>query len=54
MRLHPGTQILIWCALVAAMQFMSPVRLLIAAALVLLSAFVLSRHKFTQLLHRTR
>lgn len=54
MRLHPATQILIWCMLVAAMQFMSPVRLLIAAAVVLLSAFVLSRHKFTQLLYRTR
>lgn len=54
MRLHPATQILIWCMLVAAMQFLPPARLIIAGALVLSSAFVLSRHKFVQLVRRTR
>lgn len=54
MRLHPATQILIWCVLVAAMQFLPPVRLLVAGGLVLLSAFVLSHHKLVQLLRRTR
>lgn len=54
MRLHPATQILTWCVLVAAMQFLTPGRLLIAGTLVLLSAFVLSRHKFVQLVRRTR
>ena len=54
MRLHPATQIIVWCALVAAMQFLVPVRLLMAGGLVLVFAFVLSRHKFIQLLRRTR
>ncbi|MFA6970399.1 MAG: CbiQ family ECF transporter T component [Gallionella sp.] len=54
MSLHPATQILIWCVLVAAMQFLSPANLVVAGGLVLLSAFVLSRHKFVQLLRRTR
>ncbi len=54
MRLHPATQILTWCVLVAAMQFLPPSRLLIAGAVVLSSAFVLSHHKFVQLLRRTR
>ena len=54
MRLHPATQILTWCVMVAAMQFLTPVRLLIAGSVVLLFAFLLSRHKFVQLLRRTR
>lgn len=54
MRLHPATQIIIWCALVVAMQFLVPQRLLIAGGLVLVFAFVLSRHKFIQLVRRTR
>lgn len=54
MKLHPATQILIWCVLVAATQFLSPVRLLVAGGVVLSIAFVLSRHKFVQLLRRTR
>lgn len=54
MRLHPATQIVIWCALVAAMQFLAPARLLAAGGLVLLIAFALSRHKFVQLVRRTR
>lgn len=54
MRLHPATQILIWCLLVATMQFLPAVRLLVAASLVLLMAFALSHRKFIQLLRRTR
>lgn len=54
MRLHPATQILIWGMLVAVMQFLPRFSLMIATALVLVSAFVLSRHKLVQLLRRTR
>lgn len=53
-RLHPATQILVWCLLVAAMQFLAPVRLLMAGGVVLSFAFALSRHKFLQLVRRTR
>ncbi|MDO8208342.1 MAG: CbiQ family ECF transporter T component [Gallionella sp.] len=54
MKLHPATQILTWCVLVAAMQFLPPAYLLMAGGIVLLSAFALSRHKFLQLVRRTR
>ena len=54
MRLHPATQILIWCVLVTVTQFLSPLRLLVSGGLVLFIAFILSRHKFLQLLRRTR
>lgn len=54
MKLHPATQIIVWCVLVAAMQFLRPGHLLLAAGLVLLSAFILARHKLMQLLRRTR
>ena len=54
MRLHPATQILIWCVLVTAIQFLSPVRLFLSGGVVLLTAFVLSRHKLIQLVRRTR
>ncbi len=54
MRLHPVTQILIWCVFVTAMQFLAPKRIFIAATMVLLSAFLLSRHKLIHLLRRTR
>ena len=54
MRLHPATQILIWCVLAAAMQFLPAVRMLITGGFVLLSAFILSPHKFKQLVRRTR
>jgi energy-coupling factor transporter transmembrane protein EcfT len=54
MRLHPATQIMIWCVLVAAMQFLPASRLLMAGGLVLFAAFMLSRHKFIQLVRRTR
>jgi len=53
-KLHPATQILVWCLLVAAMQFLAPARLMIAGAVVLAFACALSRHKFVQLLRRTR
>lgn len=54
MKLHPATQILIWCVLVAAMQFLTPTILLVTGALVLSLAFALSSHKFVQLVRRTR
>jgi energy-coupling factor transport system permease protein len=54
MKLHPATQITVWCVLVAAMQFLRPNHLLIAGGFVLLSAFILARHKLIQLIRRTR
>lgn len=54
MRLHPATQIVIWCSLVAALQFMPPWGLFVAGVIGLSSAFMLSRRKFVQLLRRTR
>lgn len=54
MRLHPATQILTWCVLVTAIQFLAPAGLFIAGSLVLSFAFVLSRHKLVQLVRRTR
>lgn len=54
MRLHPATQILCWCALVAALQVLAASRLLALGGLVLLCAFALSPRKFLQLLRRTR
>ena len=54
MQFHPAAQILTWCLLVAAMQILPFGILLAPAGLVLLCAFVISRHKFIQLLRRTR
>ena len=54
MQFHPAAQILTWCLLVASMQVLPLGILLTPAGLVLLCAFVISRHKFTQLLRRTR
>lgn len=54
MKFHPAAQILTWCMLVAAMQVLASGILLIAAGLVLLCAFAVSRHKFMQLVRRTR
>ena len=54
MRLHPATQILVWCVLVAAMQFLPATRMLISGAFVLFLAFMFSRQKLRQLLRRTR
>lgn len=54
MRFHPAAQILAWCLLIVAIQALTPILLLVAAGLVFLCAFLISRHKFIQLLHRTR
>ena len=54
MSLHPATQILIWCAFVAAMQFLPPVRMLASGGLMLFLAFFFFRQKLLQLLRRTR
>lgn len=54
MKFHPAAQILTWCLLVATMQALTPGVLLAVAGLILLSAFVVSGRKFTQLLRRTR
>src|SRR3990172_84294 len=54
MKFHPAAQILTWCLLVAIMQVMAFGALLIAGGLILLAAFVISRHKFILLLRRTR
>lgn len=54
MQFHPATQILLWCFLVAIMQELSLTALLIGAGLVMMAALALSRHKFRQLLRRTR
>jgi len=43
-----------WCLLVGAMQVLASGLLLATAGLVLLCAFAVSRHKFMQLLRRTR
>ncbi|MFZ5522858.1 MAG: hypothetical protein ACOY9D_02075 [Pseudomonadota bacterium] len=54
MKFHPAAQILTLCLLVVAMQAMALGPLLMAAGLILMGAFVISRHKFIQLLRRTR
>src|SRR3990172_7835371 len=54
MKFHPAAQILTWCLLVAIMQVLAFGALLIAGGLILLAAFVISRHKFILLLRRTR
>lgn len=54
MQFHPAAQIMAWCLLIAVMQALAHAILLIAASLIFLCAFALSRHKFIQLLHRTR
>lgn len=54
MRFHPATQILVWCLLVAMLQLLEFEVLLFAAGSVLLCAVMVSRHKFVQLLRRTR
>ena len=51
---HPATQILSWCLLVIFMQALALDMLLITAGLILLCAFAVSRHKFIQLVRRTR
>jgi len=54
LQFHPAAQILTWCLLVASMQVLPLVILLVPAGLILLCAFVMSRHKFIQLVRRTR
>jgi len=54
MKFHPAAQILTWFLLTATMQALASVALLAAAGSILLFAFVISRHKFIQLLRRTR
>ena len=54
MKFHPAAQILTWCLLVVSMQAMALGPLLVAAGLILLGAVAISRHKFNQLLRRTR
>jgi len=54
MKIHPAAQILTWCFLVAAIQVLNLAALFAAAVPVLLFALALSRHKFVQLLRRTR
>jgi energy-coupling factor transport system permease protein len=53
-KLHPATQIIAWCLLVALLQLLAFDMLLLVAGAVLLCAVVVSRHKFAQLLRRTR
>jgi energy-coupling factor transport system permease protein len=53
-KLHPATLILAWCLLVALLQLQAFDMLLFAAGAVLLCAVAVSRHKFAQLLRRTR
>ncbi len=52
--IHPATQILVWCLLVAILHLLTPDNLLMAGGLALSAGFVLSRHKFVQLVRRTR
>jgi energy-coupling factor transporter transmembrane protein EcfT len=54
MKLHPAAQILTWCMMVAALQMLSPGKLLMASSLILLAAFYISGHKYILLLRRTR
>jgi energy-coupling factor transport system permease protein len=54
LKFHPAAQILAWCLLVAAMQFLRLEYLLAAAGFVLLFALLLSARKLMQLLRRTR
>jgi energy-coupling factor transport system permease protein len=54
MKFHPAAQIITWCLLVMTLQKLTLAPLLITASLILFAAFILSKHKFTQLLSRTR
>lgn len=54
MKFHPATQILVWCLLAALLQLLAFDVLLLVAGAVLLCAVAVSRHKFAQLLRRTR
>jgi energy-coupling factor transporter transmembrane protein EcfT len=53
-KFHPAAQIMTWCLLVSAMQFLALEILLLVAGFIFLSALFLSAHKLMQLLRRTR
>lgn len=54
MTLHPATQIVVWCLLVALLPQLKYQLLLTVAGMLMLGAAFLSGHKFMQLLRRTR
>ena len=54
MTIHPASQIITWCILVATMQAVALDAMLIIAGLVLLIVFVRSGHRFIKILRRTR
>lgn len=54
MKFHPATQILAWCLLVAVMQVLKLAALFGVVIPVMLVTLAVSRHKFIQLLRRTR
>jgi energy-coupling factor transporter transmembrane protein EcfT len=54
MKFHPAALIISWCIVVVMLQKISFTPLLMTASLVFFAAFVLSKHKFIQLIRRTR
>jgi energy-coupling factor transport system permease protein len=54
MKFHPAAQIITWCLLVVMLQKLTFTPLLITTSMVFIAAFVLSKHKFIQLIRRTR
>jgi energy-coupling factor transporter transmembrane protein EcfT len=54
MKFHPAALIISWCILVVMLQKMTFTPLLMTTSLVFFAAFILSKHKFFQLLRRTR
>jgi energy-coupling factor transport system permease protein len=54
MKFHSAAQIITWCILVVMLQNMTFTPLLMTTSLVFSAAFVLSKHKFIQLIRRTR
>ena len=54
MKFHPAALIISWCILVVMLQKMTFTPLLMTTSFVFFAAFVLSKHKFIQLIRRTR
>lgn len=54
MKFHPAAQIITWCILVVMLQKMTFTPLLMTTSLIFFATFVLSKHKFIQLIRRTR
>ena len=54
MKFHPAAQIITWCILVAMLQKLTLGWLLLTAGLIQLCAIFLFRHKFFQIVRRTR